>query len=240
MRGARDTRRTTMPTTVPSSVATTSDHGATAAGSGVFSAMIFAAEMPSAMPMHRAERAERRRLDEELAQDVLAAARRATSECRSRACARRRTTSMMFMITMPPTIRLMPGSAAPMIVIVLLIFSKNASADADVSITKLSGMPGRRCRCARSALAHRSPSTSFIIIDARRLHEQPVDVAARIRHAVQRGVERRDRELVERLAEQRALVLDHADDLIRNAADAELAPDGVRGSERSTSRLRRR
>ena len=48
-------------------------------------------------------------------------------------------TSMMFMITMPPTMRLIPGSAAPTIVIVALTRSKKASADADVSITKLSG-----------------------------------------------------------------------------------------------------
>ena len=59
-----------MPTTVPSSVATTSDHGATAAGSGVFSEMIFAASDAERDADHRADGAERRRLDEELAQDV--------------------------------------------------------------------------------------------------------------------------------------------------------------------------
>jgi hypothetical protein len=40
-----------MPTMVPSSVAATRDHGATAAGSGVFQATILAADIPSTIPM---------------------------------------------------------------------------------------------------------------------------------------------------------------------------------------------
>ena len=60
-----------MPTTVPSSVATTSDQGATAAGSGVVHEMIFAPSDAEPDAEDRAERAQRRALDEELAQDVL-------------------------------------------------------------------------------------------------------------------------------------------------------------------------
>ena len=46
--------------------------------------------------------------------------------------------------------------------------------------------------------------------------------------------------LIERLAEQRALVLDDADDLVRNAADAQLAPDGVQVRKEVLRRPRRR
>ena len=53
----------------------------------------------------------------------------------------------------------------------------------------------------------------------RRLHHEPIDVAARIRQAVQGGVERCERGLVERLAKEAALMLDDADDLIRNPTD---------------------
>ena len=124
--------------------------------------MIFAAAIPRPIPM--------------IAPSVLSVAAsirncrrmsffRAPSDLRMPiSCVRSATeTSMMFMITMPPTIRLMPGSAAPMTVMVLLIRSKNASADADVSITKLSGTLGRRWRRARSA-SRTVSITSFIII----------------------------------------------------------------------------
>ena len=40
-----------IPTTVPSSVATTIDHGATAAGSGVFHSTTFAIRIPSTIPI---------------------------------------------------------------------------------------------------------------------------------------------------------------------------------------------
>src|SRR3982751_3476240 len=42
-----------------------------------------------------------------------------------------------------------------------------------------------------------------------------------------RRAEWRDDELVERDAEERSLMLDHADDLIRNAAEAELATERI-------------
>src|SRR4051812_41718041 len=44
---------------------------------------------------------------------------------------------------------------------------------------------------------------------------------------MERRVEWRDGQLVERLSKQRSLMLDDADDLIRNAANTELAPDGI-------------
>ena len=60
-------------------------------------------------------------------------------------------TSMMFMITIPPTIRPMAGSAVPAMVMTLFVFSNITSADAVVSMTKLSGWDGRRCRLERIA-----------------------------------------------------------------------------------------
>ena len=60
-------------------------------------------------------------------------------------------TSMIFMMTIPPTTKPIAGRAVPAIVITLLVFSNITSADAVVSITKLSGCDGRRWRLARSA-----------------------------------------------------------------------------------------
>ena len=115
--------------------------------------MIFAALMPSTIPI--------------IAPTVLSVAdstrnwrrmsrRRAPSDFRIPiSCVRSATdTSMMFMITMPPTIRPIAGSAVPTIVIVFLIFSKNASADADVSMTKLSGLRRAHMAMLAQRLAH--------------------------------------------------------------------------------------
>jgi len=133
------------------------------AGSGVFHETSFAAVMPSAMPIIAP-----------IVLSVAASTRNWLKMSRRRApsdflmpisCVRSATeTSMMFMITMPPTMRLIPGSAAPTIVIVAFTRSKKARADADVSITKLSGWPGRRCRCARSD-SRTSSMRSFIIME---------------------------------------------------------------------------
>jgi hypothetical protein len=152
-----------MPTTVPSSVATTSDHGATAAGNGVVHEMIFAPSSPSPMPS--------------IAPRVLSVAlstrnwrrmslRRAPSDFRTPISRVRSATatSMMFMITSPPTTRLMAGSAVPAIVMMVFVFSNEVSAEADVSMTKLSGVPGRSRRCPR--ITSRTVSIASSIITA--------------------------------------------------------------------------
>ena len=61
----------------------------------------------------------------------------------------------------------------------------------------------------------------------RRLNDHRVDDAVRIHPAVERRLFRRDDELVEREAERAALLLHHADDGVRNALDAQLAPDRI-------------
>ena len=96
-------------------------------------------------------------------------------------------TSMMFMITMPPTTRPIAGSAVPAMVMMLLIFSKNASADCrrlhhEVVRLRRAAVP----RWPRSA-SRTVSMASFIIIGVRRLHHEAVDVAARVREAVQRA-----------------------------------------------------
>ena len=58
-------------------------------------------------------------------------------------------TSMMFMITRPPTISPIAGNAVPARVMTFLSLSMNASALADVSMKKLSGSLGRSFRRPR-------------------------------------------------------------------------------------------
>ena len=74
----------------------------TAAGSGLTAPTSSATPTPSRMPMHAAAQRQRRGLDQELRQDV---ARRAPSALRMPISRVRSVTdtSMMFMITMPPT-----------------------------------------------------------------------------------------------------------------------------------------
>jgi hypothetical protein len=72
-------------------------------------------------------------------------------------------TSMMFMITIDPTMSPMAGSAVPNASILLRIPSKKASADCDVSKAKLSGSPGpsrRRARIVSRATSWYSPRSS--------------------------------------------------------------------------------
>ena len=74
-------------------------------------------------------------------------------------------TSMMFMITSPPTMRPIAGNAVPAIVITFLSLSMNASALADVSMKKLSGSLGlslRRPRITSRTFSIASPMVSAV------------------------------------------------------------------------------
>ena len=102
---------------------------------------------------------------------VNASTRNCTSTSRRRAPTARRTpisrvrsataTSMMFMITIAPTMSPMPGIAAPAMVITAFTFCQKSSAASEVNITKLSGCCGWSLRRARM-VARTWSITSFI------------------------------------------------------------------------------
>jgi hypothetical protein len=152
-----------MPTIVPSNVAMTIDQGATAAGSGVFHSTTLAAVIPRMIPI--------------TAPSVLRVAA-STRNCRMMSrrlapsdflipisCVRSATaTSMMFMMTSPPTMRPMAGNAVPAMVMTFFSLSMNASALAEVSMKKLSGSPG--CSLRRPRITSRTDSIASVIVSA--------------------------------------------------------------------------
>ncbi len=87
--------------------------------------------------------------------------------------------------------------------------------------------PARR----QAARATQDLTSAFHGIAERRvgrlLHLEPVEVTARTDCPLQRRRIGRDRETVEGESEHRALLLQHADDRVGRAANAEFAPDGI-------------
>src|SRR5687767_4177365 len=152
-----------IPTTHPRTVAITIDQGATSAGRGVFHSMTLAITTPSTMPTsapsvlsvaastRNCRRMSRRRAPRDL-RIPISRVRSATA------------TSMMFMITRPPTTSPIAGKAVPAIVITFFILSMNASALSEVSMKKLSGCPGRSFR--RPRMTSRTDSIASLSVSA--------------------------------------------------------------------------
>ena len=126
------------------------DHGATAAGSGVSAAMISASPIPNPIPIAAPSvlrvAASTRNCDMMSARLAPSAFRTPISRVRSATA-----TSMMFMITIAPTTRLMAGRAVPNSTSRPFNCLMNPNAASCVTRPKSSGSPARRPRSERRA-----------------------------------------------------------------------------------------
>ena len=137
-----------MPTPAPTSTATITDQSATDAGSGVSAEMALASTAPSATPTMAPKMDN---VVDSTRNCAMMSRRRAPSDLRTPISRVRSATatSMMFMMTIAPTMRPMAGSTTPASTRYCLILLKKLSAELDVSSTKLSFWLGRNLRTDR-------------------------------------------------------------------------------------------
>ena len=228
-RGWPGRRPEMIPTPAPTDTARITDQSATLAGSGDTDAISFASAAPAATPKPapmmasvvdsaRNWRMMSRRLAPSALRTPISRVRSATA------------TSMMFMITIEPTISPIAGSAMPARTRYPWILRQNASAESCVCSEKSSGTPGRRrCRIRITWRAISITPTISCSLAAWTVMP-PMDLEA-VHQPVHGGLVGHDDELVHRDPEGTPLFVGDADHRVRQVADPELAPDGGDGGE---------